>query len=322
MYLSKDAGSIPVRAHHSFKIGVIVVQKIKAVIKKVFSPYFYGTKVFETKSNYNHIKVVDKKGYRYLIFDDPQFSKTYPEEIYQSCFYLKDPVNTPASYAYHFHLAFFLKNNIKSVLMIGLGCGLIPLQLLNKYPLEEFHAVEIDCEVVKAAEEYFLLPEDMRFKVFVNDGREFIDKNNKKYDFIILDAFFAKSMPYPLITRQFFAQVNKSLSENGIFALNVNGAFIGEKSKLFRSLHKTLKESFPYISLFAAKINRPNDMQNIIVYAFKEKNLLEEVIQKKERGLFNWPKNLNSLYAEEIINDDVEVFDDDKGLSELDIYGF
>ena len=291
------------------------MQKIKAVIKNIFSPYFYGHKIFETKSDYNNIKVVDKKGYRYLIFDDPHFINTYPEEIYQSCLYLKDPVETPATYAYYFHLAFSLKPDLKKVLMIGLGCGLIPLQFLHKYSIEEFHAVEIDAEVVKTAKKYFKLPQDKRFQTFVQDGRDFIENNKRKYHLLILDAFFARSLPFPLFTRQFFTQVKNSITEDGILTLNVNGAFTGRKSKLFHSLYKTIKESFSYISLFAAKSKRPEELQNIIIYAFQEKNLVEEGIQNLGE------EKLNALYTDKVNTKDVEAFDDNMGLSELDIYG-
>lgn len=292
----------------------------KKALRKVFPPYFFGQEVYKKTSNYSKIKVVDKRGYRFLIFDDPSFKDKYPEEVFQGCLNLQDPVNTSVPYADYFHFAFFLNPKIKSVYMVGLGCGLIPLQFLNRYPLEEFHVAEIDPEVVEVAARYFHLPRDVRLKIYVQDGRKFLEKTRGKYDLIILDAFFARSLPFSLFTHQFFHLARKRLRDRGLFAVNVNGALEGEDSQVFRSVYKTLLHAFPSLCFFAHRPKKPEEVQNIVIFASDHSDFAAGLQQATDMQLHDGTGVLKHLFCTGLPIEDVSVLDDGQGMASLDLY--
>lgn len=295
---------------------------IREAAKRAFPPYFFGREVYRGESAFNRIRVVDKRGYRFLIFDDPSFAGKYPEEIFQGCLSLKDPLNTSCPYADYFHFAFALRPAIKSVFMVGLGSGLVPLQFLARYPLEEFHVAELDPRVVEVAARYFSLPRDARLKVFVREGRAFLEESRRAYDLILLDAFFARSLPFPLFTRQFFRLVRERLAKGGLFSLNVNGALEGEMSRLLCSLYRTLGEEFPSLCFFAHRPQEPEAVQNIVLFASAGADLPAEIHRLKASCLHDFSGTLEHLSCQGLPHEDVPSFDDGQGLKTLDLYDF
>ena len=88
--------------------------------------------------------------------------------------------------------------------------------------------VEIDPAVYKAATEYFGLPEP--YEVYLEDARAFISKRARsntgtKYDIIVHDCFSGGSVPAQLFTNEFWNDVKRVLSPNGILAV-VSACFL------------------------------------------------------------------------------------------------
>ena len=75
------------------------------------------------------------------------------------------------------------------------------------FPELRLHAVELDPVVVDVAYRYFGLLRDPRLQVDVGDGRRFLAGNEKRWDVIVIDAFFADSIPAHLVTQEFLALV-------------------------------------------------------------------------------------------------------------------
>ncbi len=118
-------------------------------------------------------------------------------------------------------LAFFPKP--ARVLIVGLGGGSLPRFLHAQFQEVTVDVVEIDAEVVKVAREFCGLVEDERLRVFVDDGRDFIEDCVGAYDVIILDSFDADSIPAHLATLEFLHAVQKALTPQGIVIANVWG---------------------------------------------------------------------------------------------------
>ncbi len=66
---------------------------------------------------------------------------------------------------------------------------------------------------------------------------------------IVVDAYFADSIPFHLATAQFFELVRSRLSPGGVVVSNVIGAIEGDDSKLLRSMTKTYRSVFPTVEL-------------------------------------------------------------------------
>jgi spermidine synthase len=114
----------------------------------------------------------------------------------------------------------------KTMLVLGLGGGVIPTQMRHYFPSMEIDVAEIDADVVPAATKYMEFKEDNKLKVTVDDGRMFIKKQLRrkpvpKYDMIILDAFNGDYIPFHLMTKEFLEEVKSVLADDGVVIANV-----------------------------------------------------------------------------------------------------
>ena len=268
------------------EISDSLINKFKKVARPIKALFNQGKVVYQVKTPFNHIQVVEKKSRRYLIFKDTTklFNIRIPEAVYQSFIDLDNTDSTPWSYAEYFYLSWVFNPGLQDVLMIGLGGGAIPKLFLRDHPEVRFTTVEIDPAVAEVAYKYFNLPQDSRNQVIIADGRKYIQKCGDTFDLIIMDAFFAQSVPHQLYTREFFAEAKDRLNKRGIFAINLIGSISGPNSWLFRSLYQTLDQVFPTIFLFASKKTNPQQVQNIFLFNLPEAvNLTKDQILSRVR---------------------------------------
>ena len=88
-------------------------------------------------------------------------------------------------------------------------------------------------------------------RIHVEDGRNFIRHANTKYDLVILDAFtVGGQIPFHLTTREFFNEIEQTLSPDGIVLANINGTMRGRRSRIMRSEYKTLGTVFDNVYVF------------------------------------------------------------------------
>ncbi len=111
----------------------------------------------------------------------------------------------------------------KHVLTLGLAGGTVPRQLHyffgNHVSLD---AVEVDNKVIAIGKEYFGL-RDIPITTYNQDGRIFINNNQKKYDVIVVDAYQNEMyIPWTMTTQEFWQQIKNSLTPDGLVAININ----------------------------------------------------------------------------------------------------
>ena len=215
--------------------------------------------VYEQDSFYHHIRVVESEDTRFLRFDNS----------WQSGMYLRDPFATRFEYTDFFHLATALQPGLRKALFIGLGGGSAPKAFWRLYPQLEIDVAEIDPEVVRVAREYFRLPDEPRLRVHAADGRLFLDGSRERFDLIVLDAYYADAVPFHLTTREFFRLAADHLAPGGVLAINAISALEGPRSRFYRSLVRTLQESFPTRYTFPVWLSNrdPNRPRNLILLA-------------------------------------------------------
>jgi spermidine synthase len=217
---------------------------------------------YETDTLYHHLIVQDKKGIRYMKFDD----------TLQSAMYLDRKDQSPFMYVQQLALGLLFEHNPERALLIGLGGGSLPKVLLDEYPELVFDVAEIDPAVVEAAHEYFYLPESPGLHVHVADGRDYLERTDNRYNMVFLDAYYADSIPFHLTTQEFLVEVKQKLEPRGVVVANVIGAIEGHRSELFRAMYKTFRAVFPEIYVFGAlepdgSVVDPSSLQNIILVA-------------------------------------------------------
>src|SRR5262249_1123679 len=118
--------------------------------------------VFEKDTFYHHIRVVDTGDVRELHFDNTG----------QSAIYKSKPLVSAYEYPEYLHLGRVLVPDPADVLVIGLGGGIVPRQLLVELPHVRIDCAEIDPEVIDVAHRFFGFPRsDPRLRVAAEDGR-------------------------------------------------------------------------------------------------------------------------------------------------------
>jgi len=266
--------------------------------------------LFEADSIYHHIVVAEDRFARYLRFD----------RSFQSGMLLTAPFESPFLYAAYAHMGLIFAPQAKRVLVIGLGGASVPKRFWRDYSEMTVEVAEIDPMVVDVAKRFFAVREDPRLRIFVQDGRLFLRRTERRYDMIILDAFFAESIPFHLTTHEFYELARSRLSPNGVIVANLIGALEGPRSSLFRAMYKTYAEVFPGLYLFPVAL-RPyddvNDIRNIMLVASAERKLTRSEIMERARQVAprikfrEFLKYAGDYYDESISVDDVPVLTDD-----------
>jgi spermidine synthase len=113
--------------------------------------------------------------------------------------------------------------NPKRMLVLGLGGGAVPRFFHRSLPDLTVDVVEIDREVLNVAIRYCGLRQDERLIVHLEDGREFIERADSRYDVVILDGFDSDQVPLHLRTLEFLRAVRAALNVGGVVVANVWG---------------------------------------------------------------------------------------------------
>jgi spermidine synthase len=193
--------------------------------------------VFSEDTQYHRLAVVEDETSRYLRFD----------ASLQSAMYLDDPYRTRFRYTDYFHLGLAYNPGARDVLFVGLGAGSSPKRMWREFPELQLTAVELDPVVVDVAHRLFHVPRDPRLEIEVEDGRRFLAADDRRFDVIAIDAFFADAIPFHLVTREFLELARSRLAPGGVIVTNAIGAIEGPGSRLFRSIYRTYRTVFPTV---------------------------------------------------------------------------
>lgn len=185
----------------------------------------------------------------------------------QSSMYLDAPFDTDFEYPGYFHIALALKPDAVRTLVIGLGGATVVKRMWRDYPTMRIDAVELDPEVVDVARRFFALPDDDRIRVFVGDGRAFVETSVETYDIVLIDAFDEDVVPRALTTEEFMRAIRDHLTSDGVAAYNFIGAVRGDRSKPFRSLYRTLRNVWRHVWVFAVSDGIEAEGANLILFA-------------------------------------------------------
>ena len=215
--------------------------------------------LFERNSPYHRLFVTEDETSRWLRADN----------IWHTQMLLADPHGRGLPYADYVDLAFLFNPNIRRVLVIGLGGGTVPKRFVRDYPRVTVDAVEVDPDVIKIAARYFEMHPGPRLAIHESDGRRFLRRSKEKWDLILLDAYYADTVPFFLTTKEFFTIVRGHLNPNGVFVNNVVGRLTGSRSSFFRSVYRTTREVFPQVHVF--KVPESGfEFVNLEVFAMNE----------------------------------------------------
>ncbi|MHB8880535.1 MAG: spermidine synthase [Thermodesulfovibrionales bacterium] len=201
--------------------------------------------LFEKNSLYQYISVVEDtvKKERYV--------RNQKREYAQGGIYL----NAPDKLLYEFtQMGFvslaFMDRDPKDVLFVGLGAGAMPRYFTGRYPDAAIDIAEIDPDMLAVAQKYFYFKDNERMKTFIEDGRLFVKRARKKYDWIVLDAYQNDYIPFHLTTLEFLKEVKGRLKDDGVVVANITSTF---RNKFFDSMVMTYKKAFPHFYILKGR---------------------------------------------------------------------
>ena len=252
--------------------------------------------VYETETQYFNIRVEeDNAGRRHLVF--------LPRKGSQSIFDPNQPEKIISSFINHAFLALpALGRPPEKVLFIGLGGGIMPMYIRRHFPNTQIDIVEIDKAIPKIAEKYFGFKPDPKMSVYIMDGRVFVNKSKNKYDVIFMDVYNAENIPFQFTTVEFFRQIKKHLTTDGVFAVNL--ANLGKKGFISAELN-TILTVFKNCFVLACK-----GETNYVPIALANKNITLADITKnciiydkeKQYGI-NFEEILTSMMNQQELHD-------------------
>lgn len=199
------------------------------------------TEVYRRNSDFGLMQVVDDAaGGRRFYLNDLLTQNSYEPQTRRSA----------SLFTHMLHgLARTYTPAINDALCIGMGIGIVPMQLAHEGARVE--VVEINETVVPLAQAYFDF-DPSRVTLHIGDGRYFATVGTNQFDTIILDAFLGESPPAHLMTREALATMKRRLRPGGTLVMNTFGEFQRGRDFFLASLDKTLRAVFPSVRIHAS----------------------------------------------------------------------
>jgi spermidine synthase len=222
-------------------LGALFLFGCGGIQKHSGSKFSKAEEIYRANSNFGLMQVLQVRGGTQLFFlNDYLTQNTYDTATGQST----------SMFTYMLHdLARAYTPRIDRALCIGMGVGIVPMQLAQAGV--EVDVVEINPAVLPVATQFFGC-DLSQFNLHIEDGRYFINRTEKQYDTIILDAFLGDSSPSHLMSREAFASMRNRLTAEGTLVINSFGDFERGRDLFSASLHRTLREVFPSVKIHAS----------------------------------------------------------------------
>ena len=153
----------------------------------------------------------------------------------------------------------------RKILVIGAGGFTVGLD--DK--INDYIYIDIDDSMQNVAEEYLLQEKLGPNKRFIaKPARAFLRSDSQKYDLILLDAYSnVHSIPFQLITEEFFLSAKKHLKPGGILVFNaIASPIFADKFSL--KLDNTFRKSFGNFNREVIENSISGDYANIIYSYF------------------------------------------------------
>ena len=113
------------------------------------------------------------------------------------------------------------KLRVEKVLLLGLGMASIPQMLEKKFKMDfEYHAVEIDSEIIDMAGKYILDELNSPIYIYEMDAEIFVDISEEKFELIVVDIFDNNLVPWKFESSEFIGKVKNLLSPDGFVLFN------------------------------------------------------------------------------------------------------
>ncbi len=167
--------------------------------------YIFPKTIFRASSRFNRdIRVVEVYGKRKLLVEGSRQSGTYMEKLW------KEALRTFG----------FPSGDVGSILILGVAGGTVIHLLRKLYPDAHITGIDIDKTMIDIGKKYFGLNQLANTSFLAVDAKEYVGKERKKYDLVIVDMSSGRHIPNFVLTDPFLDSLKKLLSAKGQLIIN------------------------------------------------------------------------------------------------------
>ncbi len=219
----------------------------------------HGPVIFETISDYSHIRVRERDRVRSLHFVDHRGL-----EQQQSAIDIAAPDELQLKYTRALFVSFLFQFPQDRVLIVGLGGGGMVRYLQEHFPETRVDVAEIDPVIVETAAKWFETRATDTTTIHTADAFDFLANPQGPFDVIYMDAFLRPThadsdgqLTDRLKTVAFLESLKPQLTPGGLLAVNLIRSDPTTQSDL-----QALESAFPTVYRFPVR-----DSGNLIVIA-------------------------------------------------------
>lgn len=233
----------------------------------------------------------------------------------QSAMYLDNPHALVFDYTQAMLIALVF-NMPQHVTLLGLGGGSLLRCLHHHFDDMRFCVVELRHNVLAAAKEFFMVPEDHRVAYIIGDGVRIIAQSPAhSTDLVLSDMYNAMGPEHFQESTDFLLESRRVLTHNGWLVINchdlppVTSAFMQQAFRLFKEVYWVALNSGNYV-LFMGKSDLKIPFNEIAFSTFALEQRTDEKIYSHARRLVKIEGNLKDSIrlVRPLISDESIVF--------------
>ena len=202
--------------------------------------------IFKKQSDFHNIFVVENDFGRFLKY----------KETYQAGYINSKNYKGNLPYINYFLIPYLMNKNIKDILLVGFGSGII----INQYEkifskLKRIDIVDIEENIFPIAEKYFDFKISDKMNFYLQDALIYLKMSKKKYDLIVVDVASDEGIDERFCSVEYLDLIKNSLKKDGIFISNMPSSrdIYNKKNEFVLNLLDKYKQKFDYIKLYSGK---------------------------------------------------------------------
>jgi spermidine synthase len=120
--------------------------------------------------------------------------------------------------------------------MIGLGGGSLARYCYRRLPKTIISVAEINPSVIALRNQFSIPEDDHRFRVYCEDGADFVRRQPAAFDVLLVDGFDDQGQPPQLCSSRFYQHCYRSLRTPGLLVVNITdgASLISRLRRIFR----------------------------------------------------------------------------------------
>lgn len=170
-----------------------------------------GSLIHQVEDEIGPISVHQNQNLLYLSFGN---------KTEQSCLTIDQPHRLEHAYTQAMMLSLLMKQDMRSVLILGLGGGSLVRALRHFRQKLKIDAIEYRQAVIDVARQYFALPEDHALNIICDDAGHYIKATAQRYDLIFTDLYLPEGMDQLQLSQQYLEHCKAHLMDDGLVIVN------------------------------------------------------------------------------------------------------